>query len=183
MAMSDVDKRIKEGAEAISSDLAGPAGQIALDRVVARHLGWFELCQQRGMSWPQIAGALHAAGAGRETGLPFSHRHLSAVVWRQRQKAAIAPPISAPVEEKRRSGGRSRSVQKRAPRPAPPVVGRPAAKVGTDAPHSGAKVNIASGEGFGVIGAEAVVNRTPPHDDIAAYMKRAANIRRSRDDD
>ncbi len=86
--MDPKDKRIKDGAKAIATDLAGPAGQIALDRVVVRHLDWFDLCQARGMSWPQISATLNAAGAGRENGLSFSNGHLSAVVWRQRQKAA-----------------------------------------------------------------------------------------------
>ncbi len=89
--MEPIDKRIRDGAKAISQDLAGPAGQIALDRVVVRHLVWFDLCQGRGMSWPQIAAMLNATGAGRENGLPFANGHLSAVVWRQRQKAKMGP--------------------------------------------------------------------------------------------
>ncbi len=85
-AMDDRDVRLIAGAKSIARDLCGPAGAIPLDRVVAQHLPWFTACQERGMSWPQICRLLHAHGAGREGGLPFTHGHLSAVVWRQRQK-------------------------------------------------------------------------------------------------
>ena len=84
---AEIDRQIKEGAKAIAGELAGPGGQIALDRIVTLHLDWFDLAQGRGMTWPQIVALLHAAGAGRENGLPFSAAHLTAVVWRQRQKA------------------------------------------------------------------------------------------------
>ncbi len=86
-----INKRINAGAREISQDLAGPAGQIALDRVVARHLVWFDVCQERGLSWRQIAAVLHAVGGGREGGLPFTPGHLSAVVWRQREKRSLGP--------------------------------------------------------------------------------------------
>lgn len=84
---AEIDRQIKEGAKEIAVELAGPGGQIALDRVVMLHLDWFDLAQNRGMTWPQIVAVLHAAGAGRDNGLPFSAAHLTAVVWRQRQKA------------------------------------------------------------------------------------------------
>ena len=84
---AEIDRQIKEGAKAIAGELAGPGGQIALDRIVMLHLDWFDLAQGRGMTWPQIVAVLHAVGAGRENGLPFNTAHLTAVVWRQRQKA------------------------------------------------------------------------------------------------
>ena len=93
--MDQRDAWLIAGAKTIASDLRGPAGAIPLDRVVAHHLPWFAVCQERGMSWPQICRLLHAHGAGREGGLPFTHGHLSAVVWRQRQKTVSSPPTNS----------------------------------------------------------------------------------------
>jgi len=80
------ETRIADGARTIARDLTGPAGRIALDRVVARHLGFFDLCDERDMTWRQIAAMLHGAGAGRANGLPFSENQLSSVVSRQRKR-------------------------------------------------------------------------------------------------
>lgn len=129
--MDERDARLIAGAEAIAGDLRGPAGAIPLDRVIARHLPWFALCRERGMSWPQICRLLHTRGAGREGGLPFTHGHLSAVVWRQRQKrSASLPPASLPVAEPervtpRRSGvSRTSDPSDRAATTPPRVPGR-----------------------------------------------------------
>lgn len=97
MGVDGIDERIAAGARAIASALRGPAGQVPLDRIVIDHLAWFDLCQQRGMTWPQMGRLLQKASAGRESGLPFSSGHLSSVVWRQRQKSRdeqAAAPIS-----------------------------------------------------------------------------------------
>ena len=80
------DRHLAKAASEIAIDLQGPAGQITLDRVVRRHLR-FQDAQDRWLSWRQLARLLHSASAGREGGQPFSHGHLSAVVWRQREKA------------------------------------------------------------------------------------------------
>lgn len=97
MGVDGIDKRIAAGAQAIAAALHGPAGQIPLDRVVIDHLVWFDLCQQRGMTWPQIGRLLQKAGAGRENGRPFSSGHLSSVVWRQRQKSPSGEADSTPL--------------------------------------------------------------------------------------
>ena len=85
------DKQIADGAHAIARDLNGPAGRITIDRAFARNLKFFGLCQERGMTWRQIAVTLHAAGAGRVNGLPFSENQLSSVVWRQCKRAQRQP--------------------------------------------------------------------------------------------
>lgn len=80
------DEAIKEGARRIAAALRSPGGQIKLARVVGAHLDWFDLVQQRGLSWDQIIRVLANAGATRENGLPFSRGHLSSAVWRARQE-------------------------------------------------------------------------------------------------
>lgn len=176
MQTNNVDKRIKEGAKAIASDLAGPAGPIALARVVARHLAWFDLCDQRGMSWPQICALLQAAGAGRANGAPFSHGHVSATVWRQRQKVKAKPQssvtasattgsaVSALEQEPMSCGTDARSsaaVSAGAPAAQPGErTGRPAPAE----PVRSKKAGEASRQGT----------------DMKAHLKRAADARRNR---
>lgn len=87
MTLDQLERTLREGADAIARDLAGPAGAISLDKVVARHLDWFYLVEQRGLSWSQAITLLHRAGAGRTDGTPFARGHLTAVVSRQRAKA------------------------------------------------------------------------------------------------
>lgn len=87
VAPDKMDAQISAGAQAIARELVVPVGQIALDKVVRHHLPFFDLAQTRGLTWRQIAAVLHAAGAHREGGTPFAPGHLSAVVWRQRDRA------------------------------------------------------------------------------------------------
>ena len=119
------NRDLAKAASAIATDLQGPAGTIALDRVVQRHLRFFQDAQHRGLSWPQIARLLHSVGAGRDSGLPFSHGHLSAVVWRQRDKA-------------KRSTSDDRKMVAAAPRAAPETM---LAEVGSVSRSQPAKSN------------------------------------------
>ncbi len=169
--MGEADGLIRKGAEAISRDLAGPAGQIALDRVVVRHLDFFDLCQRRGLSWRQIIAVLHAAGAGRESGLPFAAGHLSAVVWRQRQKLATrtTPP---PVSEVTDAPGVDRPATAEAGLKSKPV--RPATS----------RRMTPRLESPSVVPPSAISRApaSPLGRDIRAAVKRAADLRRSSED-
>jgi hypothetical protein len=187
MPTDDIDKQIKDGAKAISRDRAGPAGQIALDRVVARHLPWFDLCQERGMAWPQIVSILHAAGAGRATGLPFSHSHLSAVVWRQRQKARSEDPgvVRGAVAVTGHSGAPSFSERGRAAdKPATKISSSPGRTRKAPQPFGKPKTSDSRAASTAFPSGTTEVKRTRlPSHDIRVSMKRAADLRRSSDDD
>ena len=78
------------GARRIAHALAGPAGHIGLARVVMKELEWFDRAQARGLTWDQVIAVLHAAGAGRQSGLPFSRGHVSSCVWRARKKFQLS---------------------------------------------------------------------------------------------
>ena len=119
---------------------------------MARHLGWFDYVEQRGLSWSQAITLLHHAGAGGADGTPFARGHLTTVVSRQRAMARaraterptvtrsrrVAPegPVTSSPHPTRRSpptgpSGEGRGARKRPSldldpsNAAPPVGGRP----------------------------------------------------------
>ncbi|MGY6250781.1 hypothetical protein ACXIUS_25115 [Bosea thiooxidans] len=167
MGKDGIDEHIAAGARAVAAALDGPAGQIPLDRIVIHHLAWFDLCQERGMTWSQMALLLRNAGAGRENGQPFTPGHLSSVVWRQRQKSA---------------GGQARSVSRSSP-PALAVAGYPEARQ-PSLPHSR---KTASPPPVFSIPAQLQFPPVPPPEpapsDVRAMMRRAAQLRNQRFDD
>lgn len=181
--MDSVDDRIARGAKAISRDLDGPAGQIALDRVLVRHLGWFALCQDRGMTWRQIVSLLHAAGAGRATGLPFSHSHLSAVVWRQRQKAILLelPTHRTTVVTRSKAKGHSPSNRGAKAKADEGRAGTSARREASVKTPPGAVTPIMSGGDVATTAANGPatgpIQKGLALTDIKAFMKRAADVR------
>lgn len=163
MGTDGTDERIAAGARAIAAALHGPAGQIPLDRIVIHHLAWFDLCQERGMTWSQMARLLRNAGAGRESGQPFTPGHLSSVVWRQRQKSAgeqaapvpqSSPPLAAPESSEARQPSLPPSHKTASPPPVSSVPARPQLPPAEPAPS-----------------------------DVRAMMRRAAQLRNHRFDD
>jgi hypothetical protein len=180
--VGDIDDRIARGADAISRDLEGPAGQIALDRVVARHLGWFALCQGRGMTWRQIVSLLHAAGAGRAIGLPFSHSHLSAVVWRQRQKANLLELATRRTSAATRSEAKGHSPSNRSAKANEGRAGTPARPDDSVKPPLGVGTpTMSGGDGAMRAGKDPAIaagQKGLALSDVRAFMKRAADVRR-----
>jgi hypothetical protein len=127
------------------------------------------------MSWPQICSLLHAAGAGRADGLPFSHGHLSATVWRQRQKAQANPQPS----ERARTAKRS-PVSPPEPAPAPGRTALPPSAVRAAAPAA-----FPDDPSEGPPSAEPArpkrAGKTRRRSaDMRAHLKRAADARRGR---
>lgn len=97
------DRDLFEGAKQIAETLHGPGGFIPLARVVARHLGWFDLARDRGLTWDQMIRVLHVAGVRQPNGLPLSRGVVSSAVWRARERSAASKGgAGQPPKEKER---------------------------------------------------------------------------------
>ena len=81
-------KELEAGLRAMARDfhLLG-GGQMKLSRLVAEHLGWFDVAERRGMGWRDMIRALTAAGVVGKSGKPLSVGTLSVTVWRKRAEA------------------------------------------------------------------------------------------------
>ncbi|WP_371422211.1 hypothetical protein [Tardiphaga sp.] len=184
------NKEIEAGAKSIAEDLALPGGrQKKLARVVENYLDWFDAAEARGLTLNDMIGLLFAAGAKGRNGRPISIGTLSSAIWRKRRKSQAPVPATrtrsktratpARRDLKRGTGGRSDLADDKPPTPAtadkasrmpkkrPPVMG-PA----PPAPRLMPKVET----------------RRPPRSEAIsksetlAFMKRAASIRRTRND-
>lgn len=93
-----MNETISQGAKAIAVSLISPGGRIKFARVIRKHLVWFDLVAEVGLTWRQIADVLASAGAQGEDGSPFSIGLLSATVWRARQTAAKDLKRKLPLE-------------------------------------------------------------------------------------
>ena len=176
------NREIEAGAKAIGNDLQLPGGRRKkLARIVAEHLGWFDLAEARGMTWDDMIAVLAAAGVRHDNGRPLSRGTLSSAVWRKRQDAPITshrtaglpgdkagdiPAKKRPSQKKRNSskertmgrGTANRAMEKAAVRRNPPSAGR-AASSGVHVQENGKASNA-----------------------VLAYMQRAARLRRSSDE-
>jgi hypothetical protein len=126
MRLDELDIAIQNGASAIAAFYCSFAGDLSLDDAVYEYLEWFELAKRvRRLHWKQISTVLHAAGAGRENGGPFTDGHLRKVVSRQKKRA-------------KREGRPSRAVdgQWMISSVKPPLVGNKRLDVSKNMPHS-----------------------------------------------
>ncbi|KAA5595401.1 hypothetical protein [Blastochloris sulfoviridis] len=172
---------ILAGAQEIAASLIVPGGQASLDFVIEKHLAWFDTAQARGMQWRHIAGVLAKAGACRENGQPFTIGHLSAVVWRQRQKAARAGSRSRQQKEtpvKRAKTAKPGGTPPAAPEPERPRRKDAAKPKGKETQTSAIRVAPEAGPQD-----HRLARRPHDRDDVRAFMQRAAELRRRPDDD
>jgi hypothetical protein len=88
------EKKIIDGAKTIAAELNGAAGQIKFARVVRNHQDWFDLVQERGLTWRQIADVLASVGACRGDGEPFTIGMISSTVWRIAHKSPARQPFA-----------------------------------------------------------------------------------------
>ncbi len=65
-----------------AKDLEGPLGRIPFERVVEKHIAFFDELRSEGASWPQIADLLAGAGVSRKDGQPMAASQLRATVSR-----------------------------------------------------------------------------------------------------
>lgn len=72
----------KKRANQIAQELNGPLGRIPLERVLARHVGFFEELRSFGVTWPQIATLLDNAGVKRKGGGTLSPSQFRATLSR-----------------------------------------------------------------------------------------------------
>ncbi len=106
-------KSARKTAIKIAEDLEGPLGRIPFERVVEKHIAFFDELRSAGASWPQIADLLAGAGVTRKDGEPMAASQLRATVSRiatpeRRQnlsEQSIAPtphkfPARAPTKPK-----------------------------------------------------------------------------------
>jgi hypothetical protein len=83
---------IETGARAIAEDLRLPGGgQKKLARVARDHLDWFDMAEERGLTWADMSRLLFAVGAKRESGGAFSVSTLYLTVRREREDANLKP--------------------------------------------------------------------------------------------
>jgi hypothetical protein len=81
------DKELETGLRRMSEDFYLPGGgRMKLSRLVAEHLGWFDVAERRGMGWRDMIRALTAAGVVGRTGKHLSVGTLSSTIWRERDK-------------------------------------------------------------------------------------------------
>jgi hypothetical protein len=81
---------IEASARAIAEDLRLPGGgQKKLARVVRNHLDWFDMVEDRGLTWADMSRLLFAAGAKSENGKAFSVSTLYVTVRRMREDAKL----------------------------------------------------------------------------------------------
>jgi hypothetical protein len=81
------DKELETGLRRMSEDFYLPGGgRMKLSRLVAEHLGWFDVAELRGMGWRDMIRALTAAGVVGRTGKHLSVGTLSSTIWRERDK-------------------------------------------------------------------------------------------------
>lgn len=170
--VSDVD--LLKGAEAIAADVQGPEGQrLKLARVIDVHLDWFELARRRGLEWNDIVALLFRAGATRSDGRPLSRGHLQSLVWRKQQaqhsvgeKTVAREELpSSPAKRTARSPAEGGQTARRGRKPSPakegeaPARALPERRDGSAAP-------------------EGKPGTQPAAEEVLAYMKRAARLRR-----
>lgn len=136
-------------------------GRLRVARLVANHLDWFDAAEARGMAWRDMARALATADVTDKHGKALSTGTLSSAVWRARNRRSN--PAAPTRSSARTNSSRPPAVQKsrqglsvvrQQKRPIPPAAD-PRAAV-TKSPSS--------------------------RDDVLGFMKRAAALRKGRDD-
>ena len=85
-----MDKEIDKGLAAFIATLQGPLGQIPFERAVMRHLPLFLGLRQRGLTWTRVASLLTARGVRRADGHSISVEQLRGVVSRQMRRSEIS---------------------------------------------------------------------------------------------
>lgn len=109
-------KTAKKQAAQITSDMEGPVGRVPLERVLAKHIGFFNDLRSDGATWPQIAALLKRAGLTRKDGAAIEASQIRATISRissQGNQKAVAreKPTKSPTQIKERKpdqkGGRS----------------------------------------------------------------------------
>ncbi|ALN72282.1 hypothetical protein M673_06112 [Aureimonas sp. AU20] len=191
-----------EGARAIAADIDLANGrQVRLAKVIDRHLAWFEAARRRGLGWDDIIEVLFVAGVKRANGTRLSRGHLSSLVWRKLKKE---PDISPETNHgfKRRNCATARG-----PTPPQSTSVRQTEFFQTEAPKVSSKpvqfkgkpvtsrcqspfvrtINHAIDAVNAKSGGPAAANEaaTPPANPQTTldYMRRAAALRRRREDE
>jgi hypothetical protein len=153
---------LEAGLEAMAQDfvLLG-GGRLRIARLVANHLNWFDAAEARGMAWRDMARALATADVTDRHGNTLSTGTLSSAVWRARDRRSNSP--APPQSSARKNSLHLPAVQKS--REGPFVV-RQQKQPTPPAARSHA----------------AVTNSASSPDDVLGFMKRAAALRKGRDD-
>lgn len=183
------DQEIEDGAKVIAKDLALPGGgRKKLARVVEDHLDWFDAAEARGLTWSDMTRVLFAAGAKGRGGRHISVGTLSSAVWRKRKDAETPVPAARPRARTRVTPAQ-RGFRKRTGGSNVPAVDRlPTAAVAEET----TKISVKSRTTEEAI-LPAMRDSSPKtrkslkidpasKSDTLAFMKRAAAIRRSRND-
>jgi hypothetical protein len=183
------DKEIEDGAKVIAKDLALPGGgRKKLARVVEDHLDWFNAAEARGLTWSDMTRMLFAAGAKGRGGRPISIGTLSSAVWRKRKNAEAPMPVARPRAKTRatrtQQGRRKRTGDSNVltvDRQPTAAIADKIAKISVKPRTTEEAVSPAKQDSSTKVRKSPRIDPTSKSDTLA-FMKRAAAIRRSRND-
>lgn len=181
------NKDIESGARIVAEDFNLPGGRRkAVAKLVRDHLSWFDAAKARGMAVEDILSLLTRAGAIYEDGASINFDTLSNALWRRRNGTSAGPTkIDEPQPRRPNKIASRRAVE-------PTNVHKPAAKHRPRQPVHATDPNRSAKPGGdlvtgGVPGKRphARVHGEKPKSssaDVLGFMRRAAAIRRPRDE-